>query len=756
MVPSRYRGGFRAPTAAAIPMRQLRWLAVLGTAGMLWAQQPPGAVLQLVVRDAATAQPLSGATVRLQGTVLGGISRRDGTVRLERIPAGEYALVVSMVGYRVWQRTLRLQAGDTVRVLVELEPQPVGLVPIVVTAAKRAQTLQEAPVSISAVELAPVLERSYSKLDEVLRTIPGVTVNRDHVSIRGSSGFALGVGSRTLLLLDGIPLLSGDSGEMKFDALPLMAAERIEVLKGAASALYGTAALGGVINVITREPSEQPQGAFRLYGGVYGTPRFEQWRIGRRGFWGADLRYTQRLGPVALLSSATVVRDESYRLDDDSFRWQLFSKLTWRVSPPTALTVLLQHADDDHGNWLYWRSLQEATRPGNSDSPQRVRSWKSLLAAEWRQFWSTRLNSTLRTGVYRTEFRNRLPGAPDTLPASVAYSLSAEWQWGWQWQPNALLTSGVHSIGNVVEAPIYGERRQWLLAAYVQAELGMLRPLGITAGARLDWERTQGAAEHLELSPRLGIVYASWFGPQFRFALGRAFRAPTVAERFAQLRTAGFVVRPNPQLKAERGWSAELGAADTLRFAGKPWAVDVAVFHSDLFDLIEPGFGQDAAIQFRNVTRARVQGVELNATGWVGPSLWANQPGALRCELALTLLNPRDLSANSVLKYRSRWLGIARGMLPLGFGELHLEYRYQSRVERIDEEFSTLGLIRHADQRVPIHVVELRWTLEGMALVGLPVQLSLGVRNAFDYYYTEVPGNLAAPRQFVLQLSGGW
>lgn len=744
-----------------------RWCSVLGLIG-LWAVEQlvaqPAAVLHGRVVEASTGQPLVGVTVRLEGTALGAMTTRQGDFLLRDIPPGEYTVSVSVVGYRRLQQVVYLRAGDTLRLQFVLEPQPVGFGEVVVTAAKRAQTLQEAPVSIATVGPRLLRERSFSRLDEALRTVPGVTISRDQVSIRGSSGFAFGVGSRTLLLVDGIPLLSGDGGEMKYDILPLLAVGRVEILKGAASALYGTAALGGVIHVLTEEPPETARYWFRLYGGLYSPPRFAAWDIGQRGFWGIDLSCGQRWGPVRIVLSGAAVRDESYRSAGDSRRWQLFGKLQWTPSTASTVTGVGLYADDDRGNWIYWASLRRATAPGNPDSAQRVRSRKAAWATQWQHLWRSSLTSTLRCGLYWTEFVNTDGGSTDTLPQSAAFSFSGEWQWSGQLRPQLLWTAGLHGLLNRVRSVLYGHRQQLVGALYGQLELGAVQPVGITVGARLDWERTEGVpAQLLELSPRLGVAYASWFGVQFRATLGRAFRAPSVAERFAAVRAAGFTVEPNPELRPEGGWSAELGAMDTAWLSLGRWRfplfADLALFQSDYYDFVEPRFEQSdgaVVVRFVNLTRARVQGAELTLRTWLGPTAQWAPTGILRLESGLTLLEPRDVGRNDWLRYRSRRLSTTSGILLLPWGELQVEYRYQSRVERVDEELRNLQLIRNADVRVPVHVLDIRATVSGMRTLGLPLALTLNVRNALDYYYTEVPGALAPPRQLLLQLSGEW
>src|SRR5260221_12972872 len=104
-----------------------------------------------------------------------------------------------------------------------------------------------------------------------------------------------------------MPFLSADDGEIKFDALPIMNVDRIEVVKGAGSALYGSSALGGVINVITRNPSEGLHGAINAFAGVYDQVKYPEWRIPdslvKRRFASVEGGLTGTDGETGLLGS---------------------------------------------------------------------------------------------------------------------------------------------------------------------------------------------------------------------------------------------------------------------------------------------------------------------------------------------------------------------------------------------------------------------------------------------------------------------
>jgi outer membrane cobalamin receptor len=141
-----------------------------------------------------------------------------------------------------------------------------------------------------------LVRRNATTLDQALAFEPGVTFNAGQMDIRGSTGLARGVGSRVLLLLDGHPILSGDGGEIDFASLPLLDVDRVEVVKGAYSALYGSNALGGVVNVLTAPVSEQPHTVARVHYGSYQFPDRFRYTDEQVTTAGLGIQHSRQLG----------------------------------------------------------------------------------------------------------------------------------------------------------------------------------------------------------------------------------------------------------------------------------------------------------------------------------------------------------------------------------------------------------------------------------------------------------------------------
>src|SRR5690606_16173884 len=115
--------------------------------------------------------------------------------------------------------------------------------------------------------------KNTTQLDQIMNQVPGVNVYDSQISIRGGSGFSYGAGSRVLMLVDEIPMISADANDIKWNYLPLETTEQVEVIKGSASALYGSSALNGVINLRTMYAKSKPYTNVTLYTGSYDAPR---------------------------------------------------------------------------------------------------------------------------------------------------------------------------------------------------------------------------------------------------------------------------------------------------------------------------------------------------------------------------------------------------------------------------------------------------------------------------------------------------
>ncbi|MFZ1730238.1 MAG: TonB-dependent receptor [Bacteroidota bacterium] len=692
--------------------------------------------------------PLIGANIIVKGTVLGAATDRNGRYTITRIPPGDRVIVCSMIGYEKKSQTVIFSAGNNETLDLQLQETTIRTGEVIVTAGKHAQSFEEIPVSISTMSGREIEARGIETLENALRKISGVNVAEDQVNIRGSSGYSRALGSRVLLLIDGAPVLAGDAGEIKSDIVPMFAVERIEVVKGAGSALYGSSALGGVINVITREPKSSVT-RVRLSSGIWDYPYYEEWK-----WWGDsprfrnsfDIQHGDAHGAFSYLLSAGVHNDQGYRQNDDYLRWNVNGRAWYRFSSDKNLSISFNHSSNDRGNWVYWRNLAHALEaPVTKDLGEQILSVKTQTSAQYRQVHSAKFASSLRVNMYRTSYETSSDTSdfsfrPSDKTQSTAWLLGMEWQGSYTLTAKNLLTFGADANYTTVDSRTYGMRTGWSGAIYAQDEVALNSVWHLSAGARFDLTTVDTLDPDMQMNPRVGMTYQPWEQGVFRASVGRGFRSPSIAERYATASSGGIITKPNPDLKAERSTSFELGFKQLLPYE---LTFDAAVFRNDYENLVEPMIDPaDGRIMFRNITEARIQGYELSLGG-------SPLGDWLLFSASYTYLYPRDLSTSSVLKYRPRHLLYLSADAHYAGFSIGADFRHLSRIEAIDRELTII--IPNSEERVAAYVTDLRasWTA---ASVGLPLRLSFFVDNIFQYNYSEVVANIAPIRSYRLSL----
>ena len=689
---------------------------------------------------------LVGATVFLQGTVRGTTTNLKGEFRITDVPAGTKTIVVSMVGYQRMTKTgVEVREGQETFLAVSLVSTPVQIDQVVITASKREQSLREVPVSVSVMDASQIQMRNAQTIDDALRYIPGVNVTGFQVNIRGSSGYSRGAGSRVLMLLDGIPFITGDTGELNFESIPIGLVDRIEVVKGASSALYGSNALGGVINIITKDIPEKPETDVRLYGGAYDKPSFNQWKWSSktRFYTGQSFSHSYRSGDLGVSLYLSHMLDDGYRQNDYRRRINAYVKVKEDFSQSSSLTMNFGLLDQYGGQYLYWRNLDSALLPPVNQPNDNVKSTRYFV------------NGTLNNGVSdkfllstKAMWYHNLWGFETISQIGRNESQADDFRLA---TTATIMVDSVHTVTTGVDANVdavsgdfFSDHMLGGFAVYGQDELKLSDNFAVTLGLRYDYESAGLTSAGGQVNPKVGVAYTPFEGTTLRASFGRGYRVPSVAEAFISQSVNNLVTIPNKDLQPEKSISYEVGVAQRLWNFG---SIDIAGFRSDYDNLIEAGLilsGSDVQVQWRNVTQARVQGVEASIN-------FGFFDGGLTTNVGYTYVYPQDLTKHDILKYRPRDLFYANLIARIGWFTAEADFRFQSRMERIDDEFVLSGIIADGDQRTDIRVADFRAGVDFL-ISGYPMTLTANVNNAFQYNYVELIGNIMPPRTYSLVL----
>ncbi|MFZ4784290.1 MAG: TonB-dependent receptor, partial [Flavobacteriales bacterium] len=220
-----------------------------------------------------------------------------------KIQGGKYSVQAKYAGFKTSQIVLMINSGSDLEWNFVLSSDEDELDIVVISAGKFEQDLGEVTVSMEVIKPRLLEEKNANSVDEILQQTPGVAIVDDEPQIRSGSGYSFGAGSRVQILMDDMPMISGDAGKPTWDFLPIENLAQIEVIKGASSVLYGSSALSGVINMRTSFPTDKPETKVTLFHGVFSTPQSDSAKYwsGSPMKTGASFVHKRKIGQLDLV-----------------------------------------------------------------------------------------------------------------------------------------------------------------------------------------------------------------------------------------------------------------------------------------------------------------------------------------------------------------------------------------------------------------------------------------------------------------------
>lgn len=305
------------------------------------------------------------------------------------IPEGSVSLNFSYLGYETKIYPLMTSRNQERTLNVFMTVQANLLDDIVVSVGRYEQKLSDITVSMELLKARDITRQTPTDLSAALKTIPGVEINDRQPTIRGGSGWTYGVGSRAMIMVDGLSVLTPGSGEINWNVVPLENIDQIEILKGASSVLYGSSALNGLIHIRTKRPSPEPTTRIKTYLGVYNNPSTDSYKWWDTNFWkegdfpvtpmgrrnvfsgirnpiynGVDLSHSRRIGNIDLTAGFNYFTDEGYREGNYTNRLRVGGNLTYHDPNIRGLNYGMNanFLSNDYGGFFIWRSPEEAYR----------------------------------------------------------------------------------------------------------------------------------------------------------------------------------------------------------------------------------------------------------------------------------------------------------------------------------------------------------------------------------------------------------
>ena len=756
--------------------------------------------IQGYVIDTKNKEPLPGAVISLNGT--GVLTDYNGIFILSGTPENKKEIKIELIGYDTKKIEITFPEKDTAKITVELNGMNEVLDEVVISAGKFEQKISDVTVSMDVIKPSLIENKNTTDIGLFMNQVPSVNTYDGQISIRNGSGFSYGAGSRVLVLVDEIPMLSADAGDIKWNYLPVENLEQVEVLKGAASALFGSSALNGVINFRTAYAKDKPSTTLNVYNGIYDRPEREElwyWR-GKNNprYDGLNFNHAQKIGQFDVVVGGHLFNDDGFRQGETELRKRGNVNLRYRFKKIKGLSVgvNLNSMNTKGGLFFLWKADTAAFKPADN-TIQIYDNYRLNIDPFIVYFTEKAGKHSLRTRYFRTNNVN------DMNQSSLAELYYAEYQFQKKFKNNLILTSGIVAMEQEIFGDsIYGRHTGKNRAVFLQFDKKFWNKLTVSVGLRgefykVDSAQTKGELKigrlqqsNLPLQPvaRIGTNYQIAKFTYARASFGQGYRFPSVAEKFINTAVSSLKIFPNPNLQPERGWSAEVGIKQGFKISEFRGFFDVAAYLTEYRNMIEFVFGyyfpenisqptfsdyiNYAGFQSKNIERGKITGIDISITGKgkIGP-VDITVFGGYTFSDAINpnynavadTISPGSDSLSNRLKYRTRHLfknDIQFDYKKFSFG---WSVRYTSRMDNIDKRFEESlfydqipglkayilpGLKEYRqNERNGYWINDLRFSY----LVSENLKLSFILNNAFNTEYAMRPGLLGAPRTIIFQ-----
>lgn len=639
--------------------------------GVIKDEKGEGLIQANVIIDAAKGQ----ATV----------SDFDGNYELS-VPAGTYLVTYRYIGKEDVVAKVTLKEGDIITKNITLKEKERLMDQVVVTGSKYGKKLSEETISMDVLNNTTLNNQNITDLSNGMQKVPGVTIADGQANIRGGSGWSYGAGTRVSVLYDDLPVTTADADDAKWSMIPMENVDQVEIIKGAASALYGSGALNGVINARMAYAKDKPVTKVTTYVGFYDDPtktRALKWWSGVPQWQaGINLADRRKIGQWDVVFGAAYNNDRGYlsagqipvthvtATGKDSvvipgaesgaggqdgrlnakvryrfknkleglnvglnllgywswgttfFLWDSIGSLGYRPFPGTVTKY-------SNGRYIIDPFINYFDKKGNN------------IAFKYRLLNSSNINSTGQGSIANRHILD----LSYSRPFEVSKKISLTFLGGIGGRidkvrppsnPNDTFTginrqNIIDSIGYIPNPYLYGDKGHdaYNASVYAQVDAKFFNRLTVSVGARWEYFNVDGVNSLKDLTYplfRLGVNYQAAKATYIRGSFGQGFRYPSIAERFVTTSLGPINIYANPNLKPEKGYSAEIGLKQGFELGKKSgWVgfADLAGFLNQYENMMEFTFGQfgappltienlfGAGFASQNIGKARILGAEI-------------------------------------------------------------------------------------------------------------------------------------------------
>jgi outer membrane cobalamin receptor len=736
----------------------------------IFASAQENTIIYGIVTDSTNDEPLTGAIIALNeksGTMAGHSGFYSIAATGDKI-----ILTCRFLGYETSILRVNILGRDSIRVDFRMKQILNLLGDIVVSAGKYEQKLSDVMVSMEVIKPDRIYNTNAITLESVIRQTPGVDVMEGQPSIRGGSGYSYGAGSRVLVLMDDLPLISADAGDIKWDYLPVDNISQIEIIKGASSVLYGSSALNGVFNIRTAYPTDKPVTSISIFNGIYLDPRRKElvWWDRQPLFMGGSATHSRKIKNLDLITGINLYRDEGYRENDYNDRAKMNVNLNCRNQKIKGLSYglnmngMLTKASD----FLIWMDADSGAYRQNPQAVSELTGSRFNIDPYIVYNINDVSQHSLKTRYFHVD--NSFQDVPDKN--NRAELIFGEYKFHRKFGQKYDITSGLSATWASTYANLFGNHSSFNSAIFTQFDGKPLRRLNLSIGLRFERYTLDSQVEYSNPVFRTGINYQVAKYTYMRASFGQGYRFPSIAEKYTKTTVGSLNIFPNPELQSESGWSTEIGFKQGFRISNWNAYLDMAAFLTEYREMIEFTFGiykpdsvpiptfEHIGFKALNVGNARISGIDL---GLSGTGDFFGIPVTLVA--GYTFILPIDMNVpdsasveDKYLKYRNIHSVKADAETKYKRITFGMTFLYSSRIKNIDAVFLDPLFGEMILPGFPAYWKENNTgysVFDGRLMFDISRNLTIAciIKNIFNKEYMGRPGDIYPPRNITLKLN---
>jgi outer membrane receptor protein involved in Fe transport len=681
-------------------MKKLSLILIVCSCLSSFAQE---AVLKGILKDSKSNETLIGVNIAVENSTVGAVSDVDGKYELKLAP-GKYNVTYSYVGYDNIVKNITLKVNQVENLDVFMGELQSMLDEVVVTTSKFERKIGEESVSIDVIKPAALEKQNLNNVSDALQRSSGVTVVDGQANIRGGSGYSYGAGSRVMLLLDDLPILQADAGFPSWDGLPVENIGQIEIIKGAASALYGSSAMNGIVNIRTAYPTSKPYAKISVFGSVIDNPNTNDYTYDPttevltktktdKQWWnldsikllggllgkdttikndfrdrpyqaGASFAFREKFNKLDVVAGGMFLKEIKHNWGASTTRGRVTVNLRYRINDKMSVGLNTNIQAAKSQTFFLWGGdgINKYLPSAITGIPTESRSFRVSVDPFFRYADNKGNSHKVLLRYIRTAIDNSndQDNSNDYIYGEYQYQRRIE-----KW--NFTVTAG--AVGSYVRssAQLFGDTIHTgnNISGYFQLDKKFFKRLNISYGFRFETNRIDKGKWETKPVSRVGVSVQAAKYTFIRASFGQGYRFPTIAEKFTETQLGeSFSIYPNKDLTSETGYSVELGIKQGIKLGKYLRAfLDVAGFYTEYINMMEfnlittPGLGFKA----NNVaSKTRIYGVEATIGG--EGKLFGKFPSTLN--LGYTYIMPqyanydennpdyKDIVNYNILKYR--------------------------------------------------------------------------------------------------------